>query len=62
MMPYSPALRRSSSRVAAKCGPPFTEFLVVLRQTRAAWGDTPTAAQVDTGLRTLGEKARGLTP
>jgi hypothetical protein len=48
--------------VAAHYGPPFTDFLAALQQTRAAWGDTPTAAQVAAGLKALGEQATAMRP
>jgi hypothetical protein len=48
--------------MAAHYGPPFVAFLAAVQETRASWGDKPTAAAVMDGVASLAEKAAALAP
>lgn len=48
--------------MAAHYGPPFTAFLAAVKETRASWGEKPTAATVKDGAANLAEKAADLAP
>jgi hypothetical protein len=48
--------------MAAHYGPPFVAFLAAAKETRASWGDRPTAAAVKDGVASLAEKAAALAP